>query len=408
MFLFKGAKSLTIAASVVTVFRIHSRTHNYPVEEPSKKPHTKKHEVVIIGAGCAGLGVAAQLLNEGLKDVVVIEPSLLTYYQPMWTLVGAGIKQNTESQRMTRTILHDDAGLISRKVIEIKPETNEIVLDDHSIISYDYLVIAAGIQTRWDLVPGLTEAINDPASSVVSIYGFDSSQKTWSAFQAFKGGKAIFTFPNSPIKCAGAPQKIMWLFEEYTRTNELRDTTTIEYWIPSTAMFGVKKYSDMLANRVTELKVDVNFQEELVSVDGKNKIATFKSLADGSLGKPRKGTLTKQKFDLLHVAPPFSPHKFLQEANKHLPAGRALTDGAGFVDVDKYSLQSKSYPNVFALGDCTNTPNSKTAAAVMSQAPVLVHNLTREMKNKPLDGAYNGYGSCPLMVSKNRVILAEF
>lgn len=362
------------------------------------------HHVVIIGGGTAGVGVSSQLLKEEVKDIAVIEPRSSHFYQPLWTLVGGGIKKNSDSVMPIREVLAKQTTLIPQFVAEIKPNANEIILADGVVISYDYLVIATGLQTRWDLVPGLREAIKDPASKVVSIYGFDSSAKTWTEIQAFRGGRALFTMPNSPIKCAGAPQKIMWLFEEYTRDKDIRDKTSVEFWIPSQSMFGVPKYSKKLETIRVARFVDAFFQQELVSIDSENHIATFKSLKEGD----KKPVFTKEKYDLLHVSPPFSAQTFLITSNKQLPTDKPLTDAHGFVSVNKCTLQSDHYPNVFALGDCCNTPNSKTAAAVMAQAPVVVHNLRQKMNSQPLNGAYNGYGSCPLMIGKNKVILAEF
>ncbi len=61
---------------------------------------------------------------------------------------------------------------------------------------------------------GALEALeHDPR--VCSNYSTDYVEKTFRAFQGFKTGNAIFTFPNTPIKCGGAPLKAMYLFEDY-------------------------------------------------------------------------------------------------------------------------------------------------------------------------------------------------
>ena len=78
------------------------------------------------------------------------------------------------------------------------------------------------------------------------------------------------------------------------------------------------------------------------------------------------------------------------------------------MQVGKHTLQSPNWPNVFAIGDASNLPTSKTGAAIRKQSPVLVANLRAAMRGQPLTGHYNGYTSCPLVTSRNRMLLAEF
>lgn len=201
----------------------------------------------------------------------------------------------------------------------------------------------------------------------------------------------MYVWARRPVG-AGAPQKIMWLFEEHARDVGVRDKASVEFWVPGGAMFGVKKYADILDELRKEREVKASFKQELVSVDGVNKVATFKSLEDGAL--------TQQSYDLLHAVPPMSAPDFIKSS--------PLANAAGWVDVDKHTLQSTKHDNIFALGDCTSTPNSKTAAAITKQAPIVVHNLMRVMQGQQADAVYDGYASCPLVVGKKRVILAEF
>lgn len=130
----------------------------------------------------------------------------------------------------------------------------------------------------------------------------------------------------------------MWLFEELVSTNNVRDKTIINYSLPGTQMFGVKKYSDILLGMTKEKDIKVNYQKELVKIDVENKIAHFKSLnsADNS-------AIVQEKYDVLHVTPPLSAPKFLKD--------NLLSDENGFIDIDKYTMQSKKYKNVFAVGN---------------------------------------------------------
>lgn len=186
----------------------------------------------------------------------------------------------------------------------------------------------------------------------------------------------------------------MWLAEESIRLDRPKDRPNVsfEFWVPGEAFFGIPKYAQLLADQGKERAVTPHFKQLLTGVDSKTKTATFKNLSDGSTAQV--------KFDLLHVAPPMSPPSVIKTSS--------LANEAGYVAVDNSTLQSTKYPNVFAIGDCTSTPNSKTAAAITAQAPVLVHNLHRVMSGTQPNGVYNGYASCPLIIGKGQVILAEF
>lgn len=276
----------------------------------------------------------------------------------------------------------------------ILPEKNQVVLRNGRQVDYDYLVVAAGIQTNWDAIPGLVDGLQREDSGVVSIYDYNHAKKTWKTFEEIKDKPStyLFTFPPTAIKCAGAPQKIMWLLEDTIRFEGLRDRADIKFVTPGASMFGVKHYSDKLEKMRQEKGVEALFGHNLVSLDVNRKIATFKNLENNKA--------VKKKYDMIHVAPHMSAPDFLKAS--------PISDEEGWVDVDKFTLQSKKFKNIFALGDCTNTPNSKTAAAVTSQAPVVVHNMERAIDGKELDGKYSGYASCPLIIGRGKVMLAEF
>lgn len=184
----------------------------------------------------------------------------------------------------------------------------------------------------------------------------------------------------------------MWLLEEKTRDKKIRDQVSIEYWIPGEAMFGVPKYSKILTELADERGIIRNFKKQLISINSDHKTAIFYD--------PVKNENITIEFDILHIVPPMYTPLCLQNS--------LLSNTAGYIDVDKNTLQSTRYPNIFALGDCIATPNGKTAAAITSQGPIVVHNLEKLIKGEPLTGSYNGYTSCPLVISKSEVILAEF
>lgn len=327
----------------------------------------------------------------GAENVAVVEPSEWHFYQPIWTLVGAGAKELSLSGRPTVTVIPSGVQWIQDRVAELNPDMNCIRTDTGKEISYKYLIIALGIQLDYEKIKGLPEGFAYP--KIGSNYSVKTVEKTWKALQDFKEGNALFTFPNTPVKCAGAPQKIMYLSEAYFRKTGKRPKANIIFNTALGTIFGVKKYADALQEIIRERNVSVNYKHNLIEVRADKQEAVFEIL-----DKP--GEKHVVHYEMLHVTPPMSSPDVLKKS--------PVADSAGWVDVDKETLQHKKYPNVFGIGDCTNLPTSKTAAAVAAQSGILDRTISLIMKNQRPIQKYDGYTSCPLVTSYNRVILAEF
>jgi sulfide:quinone oxidoreductase len=354
--------------------------------------NTIHHEIVIIGGGTAGITVAAQLTRGwwNRRQVAVVEPSDKHYYQPLWTLVGAGLARKEATERSERSVMPRRATWIQDAVARFDPEQNSLWTRDGKCITYDRLVIAAGLQINWDKIPGLRESLGQ--DGVCSNYSYGTVDSTWEAIRNFRGGTAIFTNPSGAVKCGGAPQKIMYLADDRFREAGVRDRTEIIYASALPNIFAVEPYKTTLEGVVARKQIDCRFRHELTEVRPATKEAVLKNLD------------TQQSlsihYDLLHVTPPMGPPSFI--------ASSPLADQDGWVDVNPETMQHKRFSNVFSLGDCSNLPTSKTGAAIRKQAPVLVRNLQASLAGKPLTSKYNGYTSCPVVTGIGKLVLAEF
>ncbi|NWZ43316.1 SQOR protein, partial [Brachypodius atriceps] len=350
------------------------------------------YEVLVLGGGTGGIAMSARMKRKvGAGNVAVVEPSKTHYYQPLWTLVGGGAKQLAASARPMQSVIPTGVEWIKSEVIALDPDKNCVWLDNGTKVSYKYLIIALGISLHYDKIKGLPEGFNHP--KIGSNYSAQTVEKTWKALQDFKEGNAIFTFPNTPVKCAGAPQKIMYLSDAYLRKTGKRSKANIMFNTSLGVIFGVKKYADALLEIIKDRDLAVNYKRNLVEVRADKQEAVFENL-----DKP--GVTEVHQYEMLHVTPPMGPPAVLINS--------PVSDENGWVDVDKETLQHKKYPNVFGIGDCTNLPTSKTAAAVAAQSAVLDKTISRVMKNELPVKKYDGYTSCPLVTGYNKVILAEF
>jgi len=355
---------------------------------------SQNHQILIIGGGNAGISTASKLLRKNKSlDITIIEPSEHHYYQPAWTLVGAGVFDINKTKRTEASVMPKKVKWIKHKVVSFQAEKNEVTLDNNETLKYEYLIVAPGIQLNWNEIKGLKETLGK--NGVCSNYSFEQAPYTWECIKNLKGGKALFTNPNTPVKCGGAPHKIMWLAADYFKKQNVFDNTEIQYWSGGTRLFGVDKYEKTLKQVAERDKVQMNFFTKLVEIDGPNKKAKFVGI-----GEQNKDKVYDVEFDMIHVTPPQSAPDFVRNSS--------IANEAGWVDVDKYTLQHNKFKNIFSLGDASSLPTSRTGAAIRKQAPVLVKNLLAVMEGKELNEKYNGYTSCPVVTGYGKLVLCEF
>ncbi|SHH10046.1 NAD(P)/FAD-dependent oxidoreductase [Flavobacterium johnsoniae] len=380
----------------------------------------KHYQILIVGGGNAGLSVASQLLRKrkGL-NIGIIEPSENHYYQPAWTLVGAGIFDINKTMRNEKDFIPKNATWIKEAVAEFNPNSNKVICSSGKEISYDYLIICPGIQLDWNKIKGLKETLGK--NNVSSNYNFNSAPYTWEMIKNFKGGIAVFTNPSTPIKCGGAPHKIMYLAVDYWRKKGILDKCDIHYISGATVIFGVPEYKATLEEVLKKGNIKVHYSANTIGIDGNNKTIEFETKSTPSTIKQSLSETTAPcysineasqsdlankvtlSFDLCHAVPPQSAPDFIKKS----PLADA-SNPYGYVEVNKNTMQHSRFANVFALGDCTNAPCSKTGAAIRKQAPVVVNNLLEVMDKQPVTAQYDGYSACPIPTQYGKLMLAEF
>jgi len=352
------------------------------------------HRIVIIGGGTAGLVVAARLKRAADCDLAIIEPSETHFYQPLWTLVGAGALRKEATARREADYIAPGVTWIKDWVAEVSPHANHLVTRSGVRVSYDFLIVAPGLELNWDAIPGLRDAVQTAAVS--TNYSYDHADRTWDMIRSFRGGTALFHMPGTPIKCPGAPQKIMYLAADHFRRKRI--SADVIYGSATPSIYGVKEYAAVLNKVVTRYGIDARYKHDLVEIRPAKKEAVF------AVNNDSGQTRVTIPFDLMHVAPPQIAPEFIRNSEL-APTGQP---GLGWVEVDQYTLQHKRFPNIFALGDAAGTPNAKTGAAAMKQAPVVAANLIAVMGGHEPSARYDGYVACPITTAYGRLLLCEF
>ncbi len=390
-------------------------------QQPQEPKHKSKAKIVIVGGGDAGTTIAARINNllEG-ADITIIEPKETHYYQPGQTLIGGGVWKLEDIAYPFKEFVPAGVKWEKDSAASFDPDNNSLTLVSGKEVSYDYLVVATGLKLEYEKITGITQDTLG-TSGVNSIYAQSGAVKTFPAIQELakmakvKKVKALFTHPDTPIKCGGAPKKIMNLTEHYLREEGVRDNVEISFLPNGGKYFGIPEYNTVVKKQFDAKGLDAKFRHNLVGIDVKEQVASFKHTYevkgdyDEDLQEYDMVTKSKQvdlEFDFIHVTPPMRAHDAVK--NSKLAWQKGQNAKLGFVEVDDRTLQHRRYPNVFGAGDVVGTKYGKTGGSVRKQAPVVAQNLVALIKGQQMKAAYDGYTVCPLITGYGSVMLAEF
>jgi sulfide:quinone oxidoreductase len=354
------------------------------------------HRVLIVGGGSAGITTAARLIRDGHTDVAILEPSDRHFYQPLWTLVGAGLVRREETLRAQSRVMPSGATWIREGAAEIDPDSNAVVTSAGNRITYDFLIVTPGLVLDWNAIPGMREAVESGSAS--TNYSYDLAPQTWEMIKNFRGGVVLFHMPGTPVKCPGAPQKIMYLAADNFRRRGILDSSKVIYGSALPGIYGVKEYAAVLSKVVERYGIDARYNLDLVEINPEKREAIYARKTDPV------GERMTIPYDIAHFVPPQKAPDFIR--NSALPP--VANPGLGWVEVDQYSMQHKRFSNIFALGDVAGTPNAKTGAAAAKQAPVVVANLSSVMRGAEPVARYDGYVACPITTAQGKMLLCEF
>ncbi|MDQ1244295.1 MAG: sulfide:quinone oxidoreductase [Campylobacterota bacterium] len=394
-----------------------------------------KGKIVIIGGGLAGMSTAARLNNSiSNADITVIEPDPISVsYQPGQTLIAAGVWKIDDIVYKRDDFVPSGVKLIKGSVTAVDPDNNKVVVDGSQEVSYDQLIVAAGANLNFAYIKGIegeiTSAGKDNAATkqtitkggLHSLYFQDGAVATWEGMQeliskakSHTGSEklqALFTMPHTPIKCGGAPLKIMYLTHARLVEAGVRDKVELTYYTDGGALFGIPDYNTPIVKQCEERGFKWNFKHNLIEVDAANKVATFdkwrmeKQEVEDEMGDPvvkevRVSEPVQVKYDFMHVTPPMKTPDVI---------GKSKIGSAGsWVTVEKETLQSSFYKNVWGVGDNVGVPMGKTGGSARKQYKVVVENVVNAMGGKEPTAKYDGYTVCPLITGLGTVMLAEF
>ncbi len=358
----------------------------------------QKVRIAIIGCGLAGLAAAHRLRRQlPNATITLIDAKEEHNYQPGYTLLATGVWHDTGKVKAKNAdLLPRNTTWIREAVTAIYPEQNRLETSGNRSVDYDFLVVSSGLRLGYEKIEGLDVAAFGQKGLGSVYHSPEVALATWHAMDAFrkKGGRAVMTLAGTDMKCAGAPLKMTFMLADRLREAGMQANSSIDFYAPKKAIFSVPKVAENVLQRWEKLEVSprVHYQHALTGIDIGTQTAHFTD-ADGKA--------LREAYDFIHVVPPmFAPDPIFNN--------EALRNEAGWLAVNKETLQHTRFPNIFGLGDINGTPRGKTAATVKKSAPVLVHNLINTLNGKEPDALFDGYTSCPMLIRQGSAMLVEF
>jgi sulfide:quinone oxidoreductase len=338
--------------------------------------------VVVLGGGVGGT-LAANLVSKelgGEARVTVVDPTGMHHYQPGYLYVALGQANGRWLARDERSLLRRDVDLVVEPAIRIHPDAGTVQLARGGSLDWDYLVIATGARLVHDQVPGLTAGAH-------GFYSLEDAQRLREALRRFDGGRVLVGVAGIPYKCPPAPVEFVFMLEEYLRRRGIREHSTVRLLSPLNRAFTIESASrviqPILEQRGIELATFFNVEE----VD---PAAHTVSSLEGE----------KDEYDLLVLVPPHRGQQVVIDSD--------LGDPAGWLPTDKHTLQVEGRDRIFAMGDATNLPISKSGSTAHFEAPVVASRIASLVRGTAPKTNYGGRVMCFLETGNRRATVLRF
>ena len=344
--------------------------------------------LLVLGGGTAGTMIVNKLrrkLAESEWEITVVDRDDNHQYQPGYLFMPFGTYRPDQVVRKRHAFIPDGVDLVMGEIDRVNPDDNTAQLVDGRILGYDYLVIASGTTPRPDQTPGMLG--EEWRKSVFDFYSFEGSKALAEALRHFDHGRLVIHITEMPIKCPVAPLEFAFLADAHLRERGIRDRVELVYVTPLSGAFTQPIASEHLGAMLDERKIMVEADFMVESVDNEKKALVSYDERE-------------VPFDLLVTIPLNMGADFV--------ARSGLGDELNYVPVDKGTLQSKKYANIFAVGDASDIPASKAGSVAHFSVEIFVDNFLELIAGKPMTGAFDGHANCFVESGDGKGLLIDF
>jgi sulfide:quinone oxidoreductase len=344
--------------------------------------------LLVLGAGTAGTMAVAKLrprLPASEWRVTVVDRDDEHHYQPGYLFVPFGVYDRADVVRPRSRYLPEGVDLVLGEIATIDPAGRAVTLADGTALAYDELIVATGTSPRPDQTPGM---LGDAwRRSVHEFYTLEGAESLRDALAGFDGGRLVAHVSELPVKCPVAPLEFLFLADAHFRDRGIRDRVELVYVTPLDGAFTTPVAAERLAGLLEArgIAVETDFVVERIDGDGKALVSYDER---------------NVPFDLLVTVPVNMGADAIAECG--------LGDELQHVPVDPGTLQSRSHPNVFALGDANDAPTSKAGSAVHLALASFVENFVQHARGLPMTHAYDGRVNCFVETGGGKALLLDF
>jgi len=324
-------------------------------QDASSEVQTWAFDIVILGAGAGGTAVARHLSDPPISPTVaLVEPSSYVYDQPEWMDVGTSAKEKEETRH--RRDVPGGTIWIRGRAVQIDPDARRITMDTGDVVEYETLVVATGVEIRWDRLRGVQGELG--TGGVCSVYGYDLAERTWEMIRSFSSGRAVFTATSSPYKGGTAPRQVLRQAVEVWRDRGVIDQVEVVFATAWSDAYAGGKEVDGRIEIPDARAFHLYTGYDLLEVRPDRAEAVF------SIAKDASQSERVIPFDLLHIVPPMRPPAVVA----HSPLAHSAGPLTGFLDVRPDALRHPQYKTVYGVGDVIGVQDVKTRAAAREHA----------------------------------------
>lgn len=344
--------------------------------------------LLILGGGTGGTMTANKLAKKLDADswrIIVVDKDETHYYQPGFIYVPFGVYQPEDTMRQKRRVISKRVDIVFSGIEVIEPAANRVRLDNGQSISYDILVISTGCEIRPDQIQGLTNA--GWKENIFDFYTLEGAAALSKFLENWQGGRLVLNVAEMPIKCPVAPLEFVFLADWFFTRRGIRDKVDITYATPLPGAFTKPVASAALGSFMQNKGINLATDFAVNEVDGSKQVL-------------RSWDGRELPYDLLVTIPTNMGVKAIERSG--------MGDDLNFIPTDPRTLQSKTYENVWVLGDATNLPTSKAGSVAHFEHEVLVENILRQVKGLPPKPAFDGHANCFIETGFNRGLMIDF
>jgi sulfide:quinone oxidoreductase len=344
---------------------------------------------LILGAGTGGTMVANKMsaaLDPQEWRVIIVDKDENHYYQPGFLFIPFGIYSPADVVKPKRNFLPPTVDVIFGEIELIEPDQNRVKLSGNRSINYDYLVVATGSYIRPEQMPGLVDG-GGWRKNIFDFYTPDGAAALARFFKFWKGGRMVLNVAEMPIKCPVAPLEFLFLADWFFKERGIREKVDITFVTPLPGAFTKPRASSVLGNMLEDRGIKLETEYSIMEVDNAKQV--IRSYDEREI-----------PYDLFITIP--------TNMGAEVIGASGMGDELNFVPVNKHTMQSAKWENVWLIGDASNAPASKAGSVAHFMLDVVVENILRQMEGLEPLPKFDGHANCFIESGNEKGVLIDF